>query len=138
MAYTNGTIHGTYRANVKWDVQTSPPLAADGTHAAISGGGGSIPKGGKTRLVVSRPAAQTDLSVPLTLAYQTKGNAVAGVDYQPLPGSVTIPAGKSKTRLVVQALDVSVLNRPPGAWTLLIKLRGVPGQQGKASVMFTP
>ena len=63
---------------------------------------------------------------------------MAGVDYQPFSGSVTIPAGKVHAKLTVQALNIPVLNRPPGPWTLQVKLKGVKGAQGKTSITFGP
>ena len=127
--------------NVKWDAALTPPQATvaptDPTHASITVGG-SVARGGTLTLVVSRPAAQSDHSQPLTLAYTAKGSAVASVDYEPLPGSVTIAAGKRHARLVVHALAYDIANRPAGPWTLQLKLKGVKGAQGKASVTFGP
>lgn len=135
------TVPGGYQwpLSVKWDAAVSQkaatPAPADPAQASIAGGG-SVAKGGKLLLVISRPADQSDLSQPLTLAYTLKGSAVAGVDYQPLRGSVTIPAGKRRTRLTIQALDYDIANRPAGPWTLQFRLKGVKGAQGKTSVTF--
>ncbi len=130
------TSYGPYRANLKWDVQTGLLPVSDPAHASISGGGVDLAKGNKIKLRVSRPANQTDLSQSLSIAYTIKGSAVAGIDYLALPGSVTIPIGKRHAKIVVQALDIHVLNRPPGPWKLQLKLKGVPGTQGKTSVGF--
>ena len=45
-----------------------------------------------------------DLSQPLTVNYRVAGGAVAGVDYRPLSGTVTFPAGISRVRIKVRAL----------------------------------
>lgn len=42
---------------------------------------------------------------PLTVCYRLSGTASNGVDYQPLPGTVTIPAGASTARISVMPLD---------------------------------
>jgi hypothetical protein len=43
----------------------------------------------------------------LTLAYTIGGTATSGSDYQPLPGSVTIPAGSASASIVVTPVDDS-------------------------------
>ena len=42
--------------------------------------------------------------LPLTLNYTVSGTAVSGVDYAPLPGSITIPAGALATNIVITPL----------------------------------
>ena len=42
--------------------------------------------------------------LPLTLSYAVGGTAVSGVDYAPLPGSITIPAGALATNIVITPL----------------------------------
>ena len=51
---------------------------------------------------------------------------------------MTIPAGKETAKIKVTALDNRVVNRPLGAITLLLKLKGVTGAQGKTTVTFAP
>ena len=133
--------NGLYRANVEWDgvdnqTTGTPPAVTNSAQASISGGG-TVAKGGKIKLVVARPA-NSDLTQPLTVVYKLKGTAAAYVDYVPLPGTVTIPAGKATAKIKVTALNEAVLNRPPGTITLLLKLKGVAGAQGKATVTFVP
>ena len=131
------TQYGSYRANVEWEVVTSAlSPAANPAKPSISGGG-MVAKGSKLKLTVARPAS-SDLSQPLTVAYTLKGTAVANVDYMPLPSTVTISAGKATAKIKITALNETVLNRPPGAVTLVIKLKGVAGAQGKATVSFAP
>ncbi len=41
---------------------------------------------------------------PLTVYYQITGTAISGLDYTPLPGSVTIPAGATSASVILSAL----------------------------------
>ncbi len=50
-----------------------------------------------------------DLSIPLAVRYKVKGTAVAGVDYKPLSGTVTIPAGATQAKLKIKPLDDTAL-----------------------------
>ena len=47
---------------------------------------------------------QKDLSKPLEVRFAIGGSAVAGVDYEAIPTSITIPAGKAEYALKVKAL----------------------------------
>ena len=134
------TPFGPYLGNVAWNglVTDEPNAPTINPMLASITGGGSLDKGARIALVVSRPSNQTDLSAPLTVEYTVKGSAVANVDYAPLAGSLTIPAGKDHKKLWVQALDNTVLNRPAGTLSLKVKLTGVPGAQSKATVVFVP
>lgn len=49
-------------------------------------------------------SADTDLSAPLTVAYLPGGSATGGVQYQILPGFITIPAGATAARVKVKPL----------------------------------
>ena len=42
-----------------------------------------------------------DISAPLTVYYALAGTALHGVDYEALPGSVTLPAGEARASLVI-------------------------------------
>ena len=42
---------------------------------------------------------------PLTILFAVSGSAVSGIDYVPLPDSVTIPAGQSFVNLPVRAIQ---------------------------------
>ena len=46
----------------------------------------------------------SDLSQPVTIAYEVGGTAVPGVDYVALPGSVTIPAGQTSATTQIKLL----------------------------------
>ena len=61
---------------------------------------------GHATFVVSRTGGNT--TVPLTVFYAVSGTATNGVDYQTLPGSVTIPAGATSANIVVTPIDDSL------------------------------
>lgn len=46
---------------------------------------------------------------PVVVSYAVDGDAVAGVDYVPLPGQVTIPAGADSVEIPVVPLDTATL-----------------------------
>ena len=48
-----------------------------------------------------------DTTAPLTVFYKAKGSAKAGMDYKPLPGQVTIPAGSPKAKIKIKAINGS-------------------------------
>ena len=128
--------YGAYRANVEWDGVADTPPAANATEPTVRGGG-LVFAGSKIKLKVARPAS-SNKTQPVTVAYKVKGTAVAGVDYAALPGTVTIPAGETTATIKVTALGNSVLNGPAGTIKLVLKLKGVSGAQGKATVTFMP
>ena len=70
--------------------------------------------GAKGAFVFSLSAASGS---DLTISYKVKGSAVSGVDYKPLPGSVTIPAGATSVRVKVKPKP-----DPDGGGTTKIKL----------------
>jgi len=59
------------------------------------------------------------LSRALTINYTTGGDAVSGLNYQPLSGSVTIPVGGTSADIVVDPLDDHV-NTPDRTLTLTL------------------
>ena len=61
---------------------------------------GSVP--GKLTFTLSTPAGAN-----VTLSYKTTGDAVAGTDYKPLAGSVTIPAGATSASVKVKPLSTA-------------------------------
>jgi hypothetical protein len=63
--------------------------------------------GATATFTVSRNGPTTN---PLTVNYAVTGTALAGVDVQTLPGSVTIPAGSSSTAITVSPLDDGRIN----------------------------
>ena len=93
-------------------VSLSLPGAGGGVSATVAGGGAPL------KVTVTR-AAGDDLSLPLTVAYKTKGDAVAGTDYKTLGGAVTIPAGAASAKVKVRAFNNG---RPGASETLKLKL----------------
>jgi K319L-like, PKD domain/PKD domain/Calx-beta domain len=70
--------------------------------------------------LVSRTGPTTG---PLTVFYDVVGSATPGVDYQALPGSVSIPAGAASAPIVVTPIDDSLVE---GAENVLLTLRTDP------------
>jgi len=123
--------------NVKVDFVAGSSLAPTG-----GGNGGSsdpapvvAPSTVVSIMTVSRNAANgrpgavritrtgTDLSQPLVVPLSTDGTAVAGVDYQGLPGSVTIPARAKYVNLnivVLRSATRAVRGVPPTVTSLLV------------------
>ena len=56
---------------------------------------------------------------PLTVHYSVFGDAVPGVDYQPLPGTVTLPMGINSVEIPVIPLDGAVLAPSKGVTLIL-------------------
>jgi subtilisin family serine protease/subtilase family serine protease len=50
-----------------------------------------------------------DTSAPLTVQYVVSGSAIAGTDYQPLPGAVSFGAGAATTTVTVVPIDDELL-----------------------------
>jgi hypothetical protein len=48
-----------------------------------------------------------DQTKPLTVPYRVSGNAVAGADYQTLPGTAVIPANAASVEVIVRPIDDS-------------------------------
>jgi|GEM_PF-1105072 len=67
---------------------------------------------GRPGFVVNRSSG--DSTQPLKLLYATTGTAVAGQDYEALPGKVTIPSGANSTFIPVNVLPTSVAGRTLG------------------------
>lgn len=73
--------------------------AAEGTNAA-----------GKPNPAVFRvQRTSRDTNEPLVVEYAISGSAVNGVDYQELPGVVTIPAGRPAAEIVVLPVDDKIV-----------------------------
>ncbi len=70
----------------------------------FTAGDGTIVEGdGKAgKLFVERTG---DVNTALTVRYKVQGSAESGVDYKPLVGAVTIPAGASRAAVKVRPLD---------------------------------
>ena len=50
-------------------------------------------------------ARRGDITNPLVLNYTVSGTATTGIDYQPLSGSITIPAGSATATIPVNIID---------------------------------
>jgi hypothetical protein len=86
-------------------VSATDPLAIEGTNCWVwAGTNGPVTNCGPknaTFTVYRYGATNTDLAV----AYATRGTATNGVDYVPLPGVVTVPAGQRTALITVLPLD---------------------------------
>ena len=71
-------------------------------------------------LMVRRHGATNDA---LTVKYQVGGSATNGVDYLPLPGEVTIPAGERAALIPVVPIDDSI---PERRETVVLRLKPSP------------
>ena len=72
--------------------------------------------GGKPAKVVFQRSGG-DMTSDLVVSYKVKGEAVAGVDYDKLPGTVTIPAGATRATIKIKSINAS-----PGAAVPLVKV----------------
>lgn len=82
-------------------------------------GGTSIAPGQSGGFTVTRPG---DTSQPLTIPYTTGGTAQSGTDYQPLSGSVTIPAGQSSATVPINVPAVAPGAAATAGKTLTVQL----------------
>ena len=108
-------------------VQAAAPPTVD---LAVSGSGEAVEGGSNGVVIVSRTG---DTSAPLVVAYKTKGSAQAGVDYKPLAGTVTIPAGSVKAKIKIKPLAGL-----SGAGNLKVKLLLLAPSDGSYTVGTSP
>lgn len=102
---------------------TQPPtvtIAAAGDDQAVAGG-----ENGK--FVVLRAG---DTTAALTVSYKVKGTAVKGVDYKPLAGTVMIPAGATKAKIKVKAIEDAAADGSARK----VKVRLLPAADGSYTV----
>jgi hypothetical protein len=111
----SGQVLGPVPAMVTADI-----AAADPTATSWEQDGGGVTPG---TLVVTRDG---DTSAALTLDYTVGGNAAPGVDFQPLEGSVTIPAGQPSAIISVIPLHRVTL----GSSTLTVSFASLSGYFG--------
>ena len=134
----HATLYGSYRGNVEWDATTAddqPPPNPDLPY--FGGKTVTVKSGAVVKIKVFRPL-DSDMTQPVTVNYKVKGTAVAGVDYDALPGTAVILPGRATAKIKVIALDNPALNQSTGTITLRLKLKGVSGAHGKAIVTFVP
>ena len=91
-------------------------LIADGDKQAVEGG-----ENGKA--FVMRTGGDTGTA--LTVLYKVTGTAASGVDYKPMSGTVTIPAGAARAKLKVKPIDNTTVDG-----TRMVKLKLLPAPNG--------
>lgn len=110
----------------------APPAGSPTVTAMIAGSGMAVEGGAAGKILVKRTGAT---STALTVHYKVQGSAKAGVDYKPLAGTVTIPAGAAQAKIKVKPLDDEAV-----AGTRVAKIRLLPAtddsyQLGSATVV---
>ena len=90
--------------------------------ATVLGEGVAVRGGVAGKVFVERTG---DTKVPLTVLYKVKGTAEPSVDYRPLPGTLTIPAGSDRAKLKIKPIDNGTHNTPRKA-----KIRLLPATDG--------
>ncbi|MBD2033543.1 hypothetical protein H6F76_00490 [Leptolyngbya sp. FACHB-321] len=85
-------------------------------------GGGTLTPGQTQPFTVTR--AGGDTTQPLTVNYITGGTAQPGVDYQPLSGSVTIPAGQTSATVPLSAIQKTGTTAAPATTLSLTPAAG--------------
>jgi hypothetical protein len=82
----------------------APPPPPTPPQVTVAAGSGPATEAGlvPASIVISRAEAS---DVPLTVGYLAGGSAIAGLDYQSLPGSATIAAGALSATIVIAPLD---------------------------------
>jgi hypothetical protein len=85
-------------------------------------GGGTLTPGQTQPFTVTRSGGDT--TQPLTVNYTTGGTAQPGVDYQPLSGSVTIPAGQTSATVPLSAIQKTGTTAAPATTLSLTPAAG--------------
>ena len=132
---SDGTLYGTtenggpYNAGTVFKAVTSPALpppvplvVLPAVTIAVAGDGEAVEGGERGKAVVYRTG---DTSAALDVNYKVKGSAKAGVNYQPVTGVVTIPAGASKAKIKIKPID-----NMTDDGTLVAKIRLRPSTTG--------
>lgn len=112
------------------DVATAPVLSVEGTQV-LTNRGATYPQPAVVTILRTGPTTK-----PLTLLLSTGGSAVPGVDYQPLPATVTIPAGKASLTVPIVPIP-GTTPRPPLAMTLSLGVSAayrLDGTAGKVQI----
>ena len=87
----------TETVNIREDDDARPTSV----NLSLIGDGTAVVGGEKGRVLFSRSG---DTSAPLVVQYQLKGKPINGVDYEYLPGSLTIPAGEAGAKLKIKPI----------------------------------
>jgi plastocyanin len=78
------------------DTRTVTVMAADANATEVDRAGTGVPDPGT--FLITRSG---DTAAPLTVFYSVAGTALHGVDYDALPGSVIIPAGRAQASITI-------------------------------------
>ena len=98
------TLTATNGVGTGSSILTLTILAAPApTVTVITAGDGLAMAGGEKGKVLVRRTGDT--SAALTVRYKVKGSAAPGVDYKPVSGSVTIPAGAGQAKIKIKPID---------------------------------
>jgi len=99
-----------------YDITPTGPLGPETVTVVASNPSADTSGNNPGTITVARTG---DTSGPLTVTYAVGGSAVNGIDYQPLPGSVTIPAFSSSTPITV-APNPTLSTSPSSTVTLTL------------------
>ena len=117
---TNATIVGNANGDkygTIFEVSSTPTVTI-----AVVGNGEAVEGGAAGKAFVQRTG---DASAALTVFYKVRGSAQSGVEYKPVTGSVTIPAGATKAKIKIKPLD-----NPTNEGTLVAKIKLKPSTGG--------
>ena len=115
------TFYATNAGGEVWATPSSAFIAANVTLAATDPSAVENGPNNTGTFTVTRPATLTNL--PLTVNYSVSGTAANGVDYQPLSGSIVIPASASSNTITITPIMDAVFDSPD-KW---VKLTLAPG-----------
>ncbi len=102
---------------------TPTPTPVIPTVTIVVAGSGDAAEGGSAgKVFVERTG---DTSAALTVFYKVQGSAQAGVEYKPLQGVVTIPAGAFKAAVKIKPIDNTLVTG-----TLVAKVKLKPSATG--------
>ena len=127
----NGTGTATLTLTVTAGTSPSPTPTLTGsptstpalpTVTILTAGNPDVDGGEKGNVLFTRTG---DMSATLTVRYKIQGSAKAGLDYKPLPGTVTIPAGAASVKVKVKTID-----DPAADGLLIAKVKLLPALDG--------
>ena len=95
-------------ANIEHWFNNTDPTGGSTPIVSVSA---TVSRAGKTQPGEWRMTRTGDTAKPLTVRYNLGGDAAAGNDFAPLPGSVTIPAGKTSAPISLSPLATANDNK---------------------------
>ena len=110
------TFYATNSGGEVWATPSSPFIAGNVTLVATHANALENGPNNTGTFTVYRPATLTNL--PLTVNYAISGTASNGADYQPISGSVVIPAGSSSNTITITPIMDAVFDSP-NKWVML-------------------